>query len=357
MVSSKCQVCTHRKSLGYNEAPTKTPSRRELQVNKMDSSEIAEIVREVLRWESQCLQAAADRIDSSTVAALEILKGCNGRIVVTGMGKMGHVARKAAATFSSTGAPAFFLHPSEALHGDLGMVAKADVVIALSNSGETAELLDLVPHLVRQGIPLIGMTGRRESTLARRSQVTLDVSVAREADEISSAPTASTAVTMAMCDALAVALMRVRGFTRDQFAIFHPSGHLGKKMLTIVQDVMHSGERMPVASPTISMREAIVEMSKKGLGCVIAVDENRHIVGILTDGDLRRLLAANHNPLSESLQQHLVHRPKTVATNLLAAEALQVMERHSITVLPVIDANQQLVGVLHLHSLVQIGLA
>jgi arabinose-5-phosphate isomerase len=323
----------------------------------MDASQIAEIIREVLRWESRCLETAADRIDTSAFGALEILKGCTGRIVVTGMGKMGHVARKAAATFSSTGAPAFFLHPSEALHGDLGMVAKADVVIALSNSGETAELLELVPHLVRQGIPMIALTGRRESTLAKRSQVTLDISVAREADEISSAPTASTIVTMAMCDALAVALMRVRGFTREQFAIFHPSGHLGKKMLTTVHDVMHSGERMPVASSTISMREAIVEMSKKGLGCVIAIDDQSQVVGILTDGDLRRLLAANQNPLSETLQKHLVQRPKTVRSDLLAAEALQVMERHAITVLPVVDASQRLIGVLHLHSLVQIGLA
>ncbi len=323
----------------------------------MNADEIVGVVCEVLRWESQCLESTAARVDTSIAAIVELLKTCKGRVVLTGMGKMGHIANKAAATFSSTGTPAFYLHPSEALHGDLGMVTKDDVVIALSNSGETAEILELLPHILRQGIPIVAITGRREGTLARRSAYVIDVSVAREADEIASAPTASTTVSLAICDALAVALMRARGFTKDQFAIFHPSGHLGKKMLTTVHDVMQTGDRVPKAQPDTSIREAILEMSRCGLGCVIAVDQDDRLLGILTDGDLRRLLARNLNPLGDRLSDHMVRSPKSIKADLLAAEALRTMEKHAITVLPVLNDQEQVVGGIHLHTLVQIGLA
>ncbi|MBX3419258.1 MAG: KpsF/GutQ family sugar-phosphate isomerase [Pirellulaceae bacterium] len=323
----------------------------------MNAEEIVDVVREVLRWESQCLESTAVRVDASIAKVVDLLRSCRGRVVLTGMGKMGHIANKAAATFSSTGTPAFCLHPGEALHGDLGMVTKDDVVIAMSNSGETAEILELLPHILRQGIPVVALTGRPDSTLACRSTHVIDVSVLREADEIASAPTASTTVSIAMCDALAVALMKARGFTKDQFAIFHPSGHLGKKMLTTVGDVMHSGDRVPKSKPTASIREAILEMSRCGLGCVIAVNEQSGLMGILTDGDLRRLLARDHNPLSDRLDDHMIQNPKSIRKDLLAVEALREMEQHAITVLPVLDDEGKVVGGLHLHTLIQIGLA
>lgn len=323
----------------------------------MEPSEIVDVMRAVMLWESQCLQQVAARLGPVEGQVVLHLQSCQGRIVLTGMGKMGHVARKAAGTFSSTGTPAFFLHPSEALHGDLGMLAANDFLIALSNSGETEEVLALLPHVISQAIPIIALTGNPKSTLADKSQFVIDIGVPHEADEISEAPTASTTVALAVCDGLAVALLRSRGFSREQFAIYHPSGFLGRKMLLRVADIMHAGERVPIAEAHCPMRNAILTMSEKGLGCIFVVDPNQVLTGILTDGDLRRALGKNANPLSDELQDHMIRNPKTIGASLLAAEALQLMERHSITVLPVVDEQGRPIGALHLHALVQAGLA
>ncbi len=323
----------------------------------LSPDEIVSAIKSTLEWEGECLQAMAGRIDHSIAVVVELLRKTTGRIVVTGMGKMGHVGRKASATWSSTGSPSLFLHPSEALHGDLGMVASGDILVALSNSGETAEVLALLPFMERSGVPVVAITGRPESTLGARSAAVVNISVDREADEISSAPTASTTVAMAVCDGLAVALMRARGFTRDEFAIFHPGGHLGRKMLTLVSDVMKTGRSVPVVPVQSELREAIVVMSERGLGCVFVVDDQGCLRGIFTDGDLRRSLSVQANPLLHKLSAYMISDPKTVSPTMLAAGALRLMEQHSITVVPVIDDQGIPVGALHLHDLVQLGLA
>jgi arabinose-5-phosphate isomerase len=273
------------------------------------------------------------------------------------MGKMGWVGRKAAATFCSTGTPSLFLHPSEAMHGDLGIVANDDLIVALSNSGETEELLALLPYIKRQGLGLIALTGKPQSMLARQANLVIDISVSAEADTISDAPTASTTAAMAMCDALAVALMQARGFNRDQFAIFHPGGYLGRKMLLTTADLMHRGERLPKIHRRMPLREAILVISQKALGCGFVVDESDHLCGILTDGDLRRIFAAHENPLTDSVELHYKPNPHRVAGELLAAETLRLMEQHSIAVVPVVDDDLVLIGAIHLHDLLRAGLA
>jgi arabinose-5-phosphate isomerase len=323
----------------------------------MNPESVLTIVRDALHWESQCIQEVAARLSPAVAEMVAALQHCRGRIVLTGMGKMGHVARKAAATFASTGTPAYFLHPSEALHGDLGMVARDDFLIALSHSGETDEILGLLPHIRRQGIPVMALTGNPRSRLAHLSQFTVDLSIPHEADQISEAPTASTTVALAMCDALAVALLRVRGFTREQFAIFHPSGFLGKKMLTTVADAMHRGDQIPLATPETPLREGLMTMTQKSLGVVFIVNPAGELLGVFTDGDLRRSLAVAENPLTEPLGKLMTKNPKFVTAELLAAEALALMERHAITVVPVVDAQHHPIGALHLHRLVQMGLA
>jgi arabinose-5-phosphate isomerase len=318
---------------------------------------VEETLKRVLHWESECLAIMAGRVGPPMAEAVDILASTHGRIIVTGMGKMGLVGRKAAATFSSTGSPAIFLHPSEAMHGDLGIVDSEDVLLVLSNSGETEELLALLPYLLRFGVKVIALTGRTQSTLASRSRLVIDISVEREADEISSAPTASTIVAMGVCDAIAVALMRRRGFTREQFAIFHPGGNLGRKMLTTVGEVMKTEERVPLVHADLHLREAIVEMSAKGLGCVFVVSSDGRLAGIFTDGDLRRTLERHENPLSHRIGEYMVRAPKSIVADMLAAEALRLMEQHSITVLPVLNESERPVGALHLHDLIQLGLA
>ncbi len=270
---------------------------------------------------------------------------------------MGWVGRKAAATFCSTGTPSLFLHPSEAIHGDLGIVSEEDMVIALSNSGETDELLALLPFIKRQGLPLVALTGNNSSTLAQQADWVIDVSVAAEADAISDAPTASTTVTMAVCDALAVALMKRRGFTRDQFAIFHPGGFLGRKMLLTVAELMHCGDRLPRIRREMALREAIVIISQKALGCGFVVDEQDVLLGILTDGDLRRIFSTHENPLADPISNFFKPNPHSVTADLLAAEVLRRMEQHSIAVVPVVDLHKHLRGAIHLHDLLRAGLA
>ena len=317
----------------------------------------------VLQLESAQIAAVANRMvgDASCEAAVEKLVRCCGRILLTGMGKMGFVARKAAATFCSTGAPAIYLHPTEAIHGDLGIVTDDDVLIVMSNSGETNEVLKIVEYAQRVDVPVIALTGDLNSTLAVHSDVVLDCYVQREADESSLAPTCSTTVTLAMADALAIVLMKARGFTAEQFAIFHPGGTLGKKLLLKVDDVMHRGAEIPVADRAVSFGDALKMIGEKKMGCLLLTDSGQRLVGIITDGDLRRHLGSASGSIGEmmagGMDNVLSSSPVTITKGKLAAEALRLMEDRQITSLPVVDDNGGVCGLVHLHDLIRAGLA
>ena len=321
-----------------------------------DSKSTRDTVQNVLRAEAAAIAQTADRIDDQVQQAVDLLFQCQGRAIITGMGKMGYIARKAAATFCSTGTPAVFLHPGEAAHGDLGIVTQGDVLLALSKSGETAEVNSVLPYMHRFDIPIVCLTGSPQSELARRSTVTIDVSVQSEADTIELAPTSSSTVALAMCDALAVALMQLRGFTREQFALFHPGGNLGRRLLATVENFMHSGHDLPVVQKTASLSEAIVIMSEKRLGAAIVTDDEHRLEGILTDGDLRRTLERCKTPLSETVANWMSSEPTTIQAESLAVDAIKVMESKKITTLPVVDAEHRLVGAVHLHDLIRAGL-
>lgn len=314
-------------------------------------------IRDVLACEAEAIRLASEKIQPSIVEAVDLLFRCQGRVIVTGMGKMGWIARKAASTFNSTGTPAVFLHPGEAAHGDLGILSMGDVVLALSNSGETEEVVSLLPYMHRLNVPVIALCGDANSSLASHCRVFIDIGVDEEADPISVAPTCSTTVAVAMCDALAIALMHKRGFTREQFAIFHPGGHLGRKLLLTVGDLMHSGNQIPSIDVTTLLRDAIFLISQKGLGAALILDDQQTLIGIITDGDLRRSLQANSNPLEDPVEKHMTRAPATIVPSALAAEALRLMEDKEITVLPVVDERLQVQGIIHLHDLVRIGLA
>lgn len=316
-----------------------------------------EAVRETIKIERDCLTRLMENLDESVAQAVELMFASEGQVIVTGMGKAGLIGRKIAATLASTGTPAYFLHPAEAIHGDLGIVAKKDVVLALSNSGETEEIVALLPHLKRFGVPIIALTGGARSTLAEYSDIALHIAIEKEADPLDIAPTASTTAQLAMGDALAAALVVRRGFRRDQYAIFHPGGSLGKKLLWLAEDLMHTGDTMPLVPPHISIRKAILEMSGKRLGACFVVDEKQTLLGILTDGDLRRLVEKDNHPWDHTLEEVMVKNPKTVKPGMLAAEAMKLMEEHAIMVLPVVDETGKAVGALHLHDLVKAGLA
>jgi arabinose-5-phosphate isomerase len=310
--------------------------------------------RRVLTIEADALAALAARLDARFDEAVRLVAERGGKVVVTGMGKSGHVGRKIAATLASTGTPAFFLHAAEALHGDLGMLERQDLVLAVSNSGETAEILDLVPHVKRLGLPLIALTGRSQSTLARTADAILDVSVPEEACPLGLAPTASTTAALAMGDALAVALLEHRGFRREDFAALHPAGTLGRKLLRVAE-LMHRGEEIPRVRIGSGMSEALLEMSAKRLGVTAVVDERDRLVGIVTDGDLRRALASGTVVTSRTVDDVMGRRPKTIDADALAALAVATMERHAITVLFVVDADRRLTGAIHLHDLLRAG--
>ncbi|MEM8669856.1 MAG: KpsF/GutQ family sugar-phosphate isomerase [Planctomycetota bacterium] len=314
-------------------------------------------IRNAIAAEARTLLGLAERIDDRCAVAVEQLLRCNGRAVIVGMGKSGLIGRKIAATFCSTGTPSYFLHPVEAFHGDLGIVAPEDLVIALSSSGETEEVLKLLPQLKRLGVYLIAMTGSETSSLATRSDLVLEVSVEHEADPLGVAPMSSTTAMLAMGDALAAALSEARGFTREQFAIFHPGGNLGSKLLLQVGDLMHCGDSVPLIQPDAQLCAAICEMSDKRLGAIFVVDESGKLEGIFTDGDLRRLLEKNNNPLAMRVGDAMTPRPHTTQTGSLAAEALRDMQERSVTVLPVIDEHQNVSGAIHLHDLIRAGLA
>lgn len=309
-----------------------------------------EIARRVLTIEAEAVAALAARVDSGFERAVEIVVGCKGRVVVAGMGKSGIVCQKIAATLSSTGTPAYFLHPAEALHGDIGLLVPGDVVLVVSNSGETEELVRCLELIRRLGIPIVALTGRPDSTLARYADVNVDVSVAREACALDLAPTASTTASLAMGDALAVACYERRGFTKTDFARRHPGGRLGRK-ITEVRELMRQGDTVPRVLPTAPMADAVKEMSAKGLGMTCVVDTDSRLIGILTDGDLRRRMLRSDRPLDGPVSSAMTTSPVTIAPEALAGEALRILEDRKITSLAVADAGGRLVGVLQIHDL------
>lgn len=310
-----------------------------------------ELARRVLQIEADAIRAMMERLDGRFLDAVSLVLKRSGRVVVSGIGKSGHVARKMASTLASTGTPAYFVHPAEASHGDLGMVMSGDVFIAISYSGESEELLHIVPLLKRQGAKLISLTGNPNSTLAREADVHLDVAVAQEACPLNLAPTASTTASLALGDALAVALLDARGFSADDFARSHPGGSLGRRLLTHVGDVMRTGEAVPVVPLGATLAEAVIEISRKGMGMTAVIDDAQRIVGIFTDGDLRRGLERDLDLRRTSIADVMTRNPRTILPGALAAEAVEVMERTKSTQLPVVDGDGRLVGALNIHDL------
>src|SRR6201996_8561691 len=301
---------------------------------------LIDLGRQALAVEIEGLRAQLPRLGSDFARACRICLNCRGRIVVTGMGKSGHVGGKIAATLASPGSPAFFMHPGEASHGDVGMITRDDVLLTLSNSGETAEILTILPFIKRLGVPLIALTGDRESSLARLATVHLDIRVPAEACPLNLAPTASTTAALAVGDALAVALLKARGFTEEDFARSHPAGSLGRKLL-FVKDVMRTGEHIPAVRAQSSLAEGLLEMSSKGLGMTAIINEDRHILGVFTDGDLRRALDRAADLRTTRMDQVMTVGAKSVRPDTLAAEAVNLMEKHRITALVVLDEDQQ----------------
>lgn len=318
---------------------------------------ILDIAKRVLKIEAEAVSALTEKINSDFERAVEIIYNSKGRVVVTGMGKSGLVGKKIAATLSSTGTPAFFMHPAEASHGDLGMVTSDDVIIAISNSGETDELINLIPFLKRFNVSLISMTGNPDSTLSKTADVTLDVSVKEEACPMGIVPTASTTATMAMGDALAVALLIKRGFKEEDFAFFHPGGSLGKKLFIKVKDLMHTGDALPIVPPDMPMIKATVEISSKRLGVTVVADADRRVLGIITDGDLRRGIERWGKTFFDMKSEDVMTRnPKTISGEELAVKALAIMERYSITSLVVPDDDGKVSGLIHLHDILRQGI-
>ena len=324
-------------------------------LNKINS--IHDLAMEVLQIEADSILKLKDRIGEDFEKAIDILYDCKGRVIVTGMGKSGHIGRKIAATLSSTGTPSYFLHPAESTHGDSGLITRDDVVIAISNSGETAELMNILPLIERFGVKMIEMTGKKESTLGKKSDVVLDVSVEKEACPLGKAPTASTTATLAMGDAVAICLLKKRGFTEEDFLMFHPSGALGRGVLYHVSDLMITGERIPVLSENTSFLDTIQFISDKKLGCAIMIDKEGVMTGILTDGDIRRTLLKYNNPSSLITKDVMTKNPKVIQATDLAAKALHIMEKHSITSLAVCDSENKPVGLVHIHDLLKAGVA
>lgn len=318
-----------------------------------EPSPALDLARKVLAIEADAVRALIERIDERFLAALSLILERQGRVLVSGIGKSGHIARKIASTLASTGTPAFFVHPAEASHGDLGMMTREDVLIALSNSGENAELLVIVPLIKRMGGKLIAMTGNAQSALAREADVHLDTKVAEEACSLGLAPTASTTAALAMGDALAVTLLEARGFRKEDFARSHPGGSLGRRLLTHVRDVMRTGEAVPRVPDSATLSEAVIEISRKAMGMTAVVRDGKRVVGIFTDGDLRRMLESGIDLRGLGIAKLMKPNPRCVGADQLAAEAADMMERFKISQLLVVDANQDLVGALNMHDLLQ----
>ncbi|WP_018717631.1 KpsF/GutQ family sugar-phosphate isomerase [Arhodomonas aquaeolei] len=327
----------------------------ERQLPRDEDANLCSLGQAVIEVETEAVRALASRIDAEFARACRYMLACEGRVVVLGMGKSGHVGGKIAATLASTGTPAFFVHPGEASHGDLGMITPRDVVLALSNSGETDEITTILPLIKRLSVPLIALTGRPESTMARSASVHLDVSVAEEACPLGLAPTASTTAALAMGDALAVALLEARGFTREDFARSHPGGRLGRRLLLRIEDIMHGGERIPRVQAGTPLGEALVEMTNKGLGMTAVVDAEDHLLGVFTDGDLRRALDHEVDVHRTPVDRVMTRGGRTISRDRLAAEALALMENHGINALPVVDEQRHIVGALNMHDLLRAG--
>jgi arabinose-5-phosphate isomerase len=320
---------------------------------------IIEEAKRVIRLEAEALSALAESVDSSFEKAVRMILASKGRVIVTGMGKSGLIGQKIASTMASTGTPSFFLHPGEALHGDLGMIIRGDVVIAISNSGETEEVIRILPIVKRIGAELVAMTGKPSSTLAKAGDIHLNVAIKEEACPLGLAPTASTTATLAMGDALAVALLVERGFKEEDFALFHPGGALGKKLLLSVSDMMHSGSSVPLVNADKLMREAIFEITSKKLGCTGVIDDEGSLLGVITDGDLRRALEKGTAFLDRPAGELMIRNPKRILSKELAAKGLQKMEQYSITSLFVFEneSSNRPVGILHFHDLLKAGIA
>ncbi len=308
-----------------------------------------------IRIEREAIEALEGRINGDFTKACEVIMACKGRVVVTGMGKSGHIGNKIAATLASTGTPSFFVHPGEASHGDMGMITPQDVVIAISNSGSTSEVVTLLPLLKRMGAPLISMTGNPNSVLAREAVVNLDVSVAIEACPLGLAPTSSTTATLVMGDALAVALLEARGFSAEDFAFSHPGGSLGRRLLLRVSDIMHTGDAIPRVTEDVTLSTALLEISRKGLGMTTVVNASGDMTGLFTDGDLRRTLDKSVDVHTTAIRDVMTRHGKTIQADNLAAEALNIMEELKINALPVTDDSGRLVGAINMHDLLRAG--
>jgi arabinose-5-phosphate isomerase len=310
----------------------------------------------VIQDEAKAIMALKEQINAEFVYACRLILACKARVIVIGMGKSGHIAGKIAATLASTGTPAFFVHPGEASHGDLGMITRQDVVLALSNSGETAEILTILPLIKRLGVPLIAMTGNPNSTLAKVATAHINVAVEQEACPLGLAPTSSTTAALVMGDALAVSLLETKGFTRDDFALSHPGGSLGKRLLLRVSDVMHSGHDVPKVQDDALVSKALLEMTNKKLGMTAVIDSSQQVVGIFTDGDLRRMLEKNLNVHTTHINQVMTRACTVINSDSLAAEAMQIMEQKKINALLVVDAQNNLQGALNMHDLIRAGI-
>ena len=320
-----------------------------------NASSFQQLGLQVIDLESQAVAALSGRIDESFAKAGELILECSGRVIVVGMGKSGHVGGKIAATLASTGTPAFFVHPGEASHGDLGMITTKDIVIAISNSGETAEILTIIPIIKRMGVRLIAFTGRKDSTLGQQADVTVDVGVDKEACPLNLAPTSSTTVTLVMGDALAVALLETRGFTEEDFARSHPGGALGKRLLLYVEDLMHKGQTVPMVNDSASLTQALLEMTGKGLGMTSVSDSEGKLAGIFTDGDLRRVLNNNPDISRIGIRDVMTQNPVTGRPTMLAAEAVALMDSKKINGLIIVDDERKIIGALNMHDLLKAG--
>lgn len=323
----------------------------------MTISKINELAKEVLDIEANSILRLKNNIGEEFDKAIDILYNCKGRVIVTGMGKSGIIGKKIAATLSSTGTPAYFLHPAESTHGDSGVITRNDVIIAISNSGETQELMNLLPLIKRFGCEMIGMTGNINSTLAKTSEVVLDISVEKEACPLGKAPTASTTATLAMGDALAVCLMEKKGFTKEDFLMYHPSGKLGKGLTYKVRDLMISGDKMPIVSENETFTDVINTISEYKLGMAMIIASDKKLLGVLTDGDIRRTIIKYPNTSNLKIKDVMTVNPKRITEEAYAASALNLMEKYSITALPVVDENNVPVGVIHVHDLLRAGVA
>ena len=323
--------------------------------HKINPEQIKKLGLAVINTELSAVEALRAEMGDNFVKACELMLGCTGRVVITGMGKSGHIGNKIAATLASTGTPAFFVHPGEASHGDLGMITAHDVVIALSNSGETGEILTIIPILKRLSVPMISITGNRKSTLSTEADIDLHAGVEKEACPLGLAPTSSTTVALVLGDALAVALLDARGFTEEDFALSHPGGSLGRRLLLHVKDIMHIDDAIPQVHANASLRDALLVMTEKGLGMTAIVDNQQKVLGIYTDGDLRRTLDKNVDVHSAKIKSVMTENCKTIQAHLLAAEALTLMQQNKINAMLVVNKTGQLVGALNMHDLLRAG--